>query len=61
VHHLDAPVVALDWEAGVEEVLARLDVGEQRGVMGGECGRVVEGLVHLVEKTGADRQQHAPG
>ncbi len=42
VDHLDRAVVALDGEAGVEEVLAGLDVGEERRVVMGEAGRAIE-------------------
>ena len=54
VHHLDSAVVALDGEAGVKEVLACLDVGEQGRIVGGESGRAVERPVHLIEEAGAD-------
>ena len=54
VHDLDAAVVALDGEAGVEEVLARLDVGEEGGIVRRECGRAIERSIHLVEKARTD-------
>ena len=65
VHHLDPAVVALNGKAGVEEVLAGLDVGEQGGIVHGEPGRAVERPVHLIEKAraeghGVPRVQCAP-
>ena len=53
VHHLDLAVVAFDGKAGVEEVLAGLDVDEERGIVPRESGRAVERVVHLLEKAGA--------
>ncbi len=54
VHHLDGAVVAFDGEAGVEEILAGLDVGEQSRVVPGECGGVIEGPIDLLEEAGAE-------
>ncbi len=60
VHHLDPAVVALDGKTGIEEVLARLDVGEQGRIVRGECGGAVEAPVHLIEKAGAQGHRDSP-
>jgi hypothetical protein len=60
VHHLNTAVVPFDGEAGVEDRLAGLDVGQQRRVVGGETGRPVEGPVHLLEKAGTDGHGGVP-
>ena len=59
MHHLDGAVVPFDREAGIEEVLARLDVGEQGGVVAGEAGGMVEGPIHLLEEAGAEGHERS--
>ena len=54
VHHLDAAVIPLDGKAGIEEVLAGLDVGEERGVVPGVARGAIEGAIHLLEETGTE-------
>jgi hypothetical protein len=39
MHHLDAAIIPLDGKAGVEKVLASLDVGEERGIVPGVASR----------------------
>ncbi len=55
MHDFDPAVIALEREAGIQHVLARLDVGEHRGVVRGESGGAVESLINLRQETGTYR------